>query len=445
MRQWGTYLAGSGMEQAGGICLDSSEDIYITGSTSSSTNMATAGAFQTVCVSQDVFIAKFNNSGIRIWSTYLGGTNSQEGGKSLHCDNSNNIYITGFTNGSSSISTIGSYQPNYAGGSLDGFLVKFNSIGARIWGTYYGGPDFDSASGIAIDNSNSIYICGCTESLTGIATIGSYQDNYIGTQDDCNSFLTKFNECLTIPIVTQSGPIIFCDGDSVILSSSSQNGNTWSNGLTSQNIIVDQSGNYSVSVFYGGCTSNSNSVTVTVLNNNFILVEPANQIEYVNDTAYFTVLTINPLLNHQWQSDIGFGYTNLSNAGQYSGVITSVLMVKNVNILNNQQNFRCIISDGFCQDSSVVVSLSVINNLGLNLPESRKKINIYPNPTSSEITITSEKFSKESYTLCDQMGRVVGSGKLTGTNTTILLSSLSKGIYLLKVEGDYEAVMVVKE
>lgn len=445
VRQWGTYLAGSGTDIARGICLDSSEGIYITGSTSSSNNMATVGAFQTVCVSQDVFIAKFNNSGIRIWSTYLGGTNSQECGTALNCDNSNNIYITGFTNGSSSISTIGSFQPIYAGGLFDCFLVKFNSIGARIWGTYYGGQTWDDPESISIDNSNSIYICGSTDSPTGIATIGSYQDNYIGSQDDCNSFLAKFNECLAIPIVIQSGPIIFCDGDSVILSSSSQNGNTWSNGLTSQNIIVDQSGNYSVSVFNGGCTSNSNSVAVTVLNNNFILVEPASQIEYVNDTAYFTVLTINPSLNYQWQSDIGFGYTNLSNAGQYSGVITSVLMVKNVNILNNQQNFRCIISDGLCQDSSVVVSLSVINNLGLNLPESSKKINIYPNPTSSEITITSEKFSNEVYTVCDQMGRVVKSGKLTGTNTIISFVSLSKGIYLLKVAGDYEAAMVVKE
>lgn len=72
-------------------------------------------------------------------------------------------------------------------------------------------------------------------------------------------------------------------------------------------------------------------------------------------------------------------------------------------------------------------------------------ISISPNPTSSEITITSEKFSNEAYTLCDQMGRVVVSGKLSGTNTTISLSSLSKGIYLLKVEGDYEAAMVVKE
>ena len=80
-----------------------------------------------------------------------------------------------------------------------------------------------------------------------------------------------------------------------------------------------------------------------------------------------------------------------------------------------------------------------------DLSKGKKQFILYPNPTSSEITITSEKFSIEAYTLCDQMGRVVGSGKLTGTNTTISLSSLSKGIYLLKVAGDYEAAMVVKE
>jgi len=43
------------------------------------------------------------------------------------------------------------------------------------------------------------------------------------------------------------------------------------------------------------------------------------------------------------------------------------------------------------------------------------------------------------------MGRTVGSGKLSGTNTTISLNTLSKGIYILKVEGDYESTIVVKE
>ncbi|MFN5736061.1 MAG: hypothetical protein ACK444_08455, partial [Flavobacteriales bacterium] len=47
-----------------------------------------------------------------------------------------------------------------------------------------------------------------------------------------------------------------------------------------------------------------------------------------------------------------------------------------------------------------------------------KKISLYPNPTSSEITITSDKFTNEPYTIYDQMGRTVASGRLAGTSTT---------------------------
>ncbi len=80
-----------------------------------------------------------------------------------------------------------------------------------------------------------------------------------------------------------------------------------------------------------------------------------------------------------------------------------------------------------------------------DLVNSKESIVLYPNPTSSEITITSDKFTNEPYTLFDQMGRTVGLGTLTGTSTTISLSTLSKGIYILKVEGAYESAIVVKE
>ena len=119
------------------------------------------------------------------------------------------------------------------------------------------------------------------------------------------------------------------------------------------------------------------------------------------------------------------------------------LLEINCNLFLSADNLS--MSWGNNQNSELWCDTSNCTYLGLNSINELKPSQVYPNPTTSEITITSEKFSKESYTLCDQMGRVVGSGKLSGTNTTISLSSLSKGIYLLKVEGDYEAVMVVKE
>ena len=80
-----------------------------------------------------------------------------------------------------------------------------------------------------------------------------------------------------------------------------------------------------------------------------------------------------------------------------------------------------------------------------DLVNSKESMVLFPNPTSSEITINSDKFTNEPYTLYDQMGRIVGSGTLAGTSTTLSLSTLSKGIYILKVEGAYESAIVVKE
>jgi hypothetical protein len=69
------------------------------------------------------------------------------------------------------------------------------------------------------------------------------------------------------PVITASGPLTFCEGDSVILTSSHAGFNFWSNGMTSQSITIKTSGAFSV--YYKdslGCFSNqSSSIVVSVL------------------------------------------------------------------------------------------------------------------------------------------------------------------------------------
>lgn len=50
------------------------------------------------------------------------------------------------------------------------------------------------------------------------------------------------------PVISASGPVSFCTGDSVTLSSSYQTGNVWSTGETGQTIVAKVSGNYTVSI-----------------------------------------------------------------------------------------------------------------------------------------------------------------------------------------------------
>jgi len=68
-------------------------------------------------------------------------------------------------------------------------------------------------------------------------------------------------------------------------------------------------------------------------------------------TATFSVINQcyrNIGISYQWQGDFGAGFTNLSNAGQYSGVTTQNLSVSGVYAANNNSYYRCVINNGTC-------------------------------------------------------------------------------------------------
>ncbi|MGI9582367.1 SBBP repeat-containing protein [Chryseobacterium sp. RRHN12] len=180
-RLWSTYFGGSGNENFIGAAIDSNNNLIASGWTSSSSNIAYQGHqsfFGGGAV--DALIAKFDPDGNRIWSSYYGGTNMDYG---WHCavDSNNNIYLSGYTFSTTNIANAG--HQNTLGGSSDGFLVKFNSNGIRQWGTYYGGNESDEAEACAVDENDNVYIAGVTRSTTNIATSGTHKPVFSDTQD----------------------------------------------------------------------------------------------------------------------------------------------------------------------------------------------------------------------------------------------------------------------
>ncbi len=117
----------------------------------------------------------------------------------------------------------------------------------------------------------------------------------------------------------------------------------------------------------------------------------------------------------------------------------------NCNLFLSADNLSLNLGGNSNQNAELWCDTSNCMNLSLNSINENINPKLFPNPTSSEITITSDKFTNEPYSLYDQMGRTVGSGRLAGTSTTLSLSNLSKGIYILKVQGAYESAIVVKE
>lgn len=122
------------------------------------------------------------------WGTYYGGAGFDLG-TVLACDFAGNIYLTGASWMGTNIATSGSHQSTSAG-DFDAFLAKFDANGNRIWATYYGGSSVDYSFGLACDQNNRVFISGTTQSLSGIATVGSHQATYAGSTDN---YLARFD------------------------------------------------------------------------------------------------------------------------------------------------------------------------------------------------------------------------------------------------------------
>ncbi len=164
---------------------------------SNGNSIASALSHQTtLSTNGDAFLVKFNLSGIRQWGTYYGGT-GQDLGYGSAIDALGNIYLVGSTRTTTgnAIATPSSYQPVHGGGFWENaFLAKFNPSGTRQWGTYYGGSGQDFGMACAIDGNGSVYIGGYGSSSTGtiIATTNGHQPTFGGNSD---GFLVKFRDC----------------------------------------------------------------------------------------------------------------------------------------------------------------------------------------------------------------------------------------------------------
>jgi hypothetical protein len=178
-RVWGTYYGGTGSDQGQCMTLDASKNVYLAGFTSSNNNISFNGHQNTYGGGTDAFLVKFDSAGVRKWATYYGGTGTDEG-RSIAAG-AGHIYLSGRSGSNSAIAS-GGFQNTYGGGTYDAFLVKFDTSGARKWATYYGGSGSDAGYGLAVDGMENIYQSGRTASSANIAS-GGFQTAFGGNVD----------------------------------------------------------------------------------------------------------------------------------------------------------------------------------------------------------------------------------------------------------------------
>jgi Secretion system C-terminal sorting domain/Beta-propeller repeat len=190
-RLWGTFVGGVLTDAINAAAVDLSNNIYVVGNTVSVAGISTLGSFQAAALgNNDAFLIKFSSAGSRLWGTYYGGAGNDIG-SGVTCDISDYPCISGYTQSTSGLSTAGAHQVNFGGGNYDGFVARFNTTGARQWGTFFGGSLDDLLWNIYADDCGNMYTVGQTQSTSGIATSDTHQGVHGGLSD---FYVSKFEE-----------------------------------------------------------------------------------------------------------------------------------------------------------------------------------------------------------------------------------------------------------
>jgi Beta-propeller repeat len=164
-------------DQANGVAIDSSGNVYVAGYTRGDLDGNTSTG------TYDGFLTQYNSSGVKQWTHQFGGDAGQFAFR-VTVDSSNNIWVTGTTEGT--------FDGNTSSGNNDAFIVKYNSGGTKLWTKLFGTSNYDTAISIATDSSNNAYVVGGTSGgFAGFTNAGQYDMFIIKIDPGGNTLWTQ--------------------------------------------------------------------------------------------------------------------------------------------------------------------------------------------------------------------------------------------------------------
>ncbi len=207
------YLGGDSQDYGYAVALDTSNNVYITGSTASD-NFPVVNALQgTYPGGFDAFLSKISPDGSSLlYSTYFGGSGTDIP-SSVAVDSVGNMIIAGYTS-STTLPVANAFQASVSanlGGIYGnyGFLTEFTPDGSSlVYSTYFAGssnvpmncgvtlcwPEPESTiAGMAVDSTGNAYVTGSTNTYNFPVTQGAYLTTNSAPANRSVGFAGKFS------------------------------------------------------------------------------------------------------------------------------------------------------------------------------------------------------------------------------------------------------------
>ncbi|MEY4287201.1 MAG: hypothetical protein RL511_1287 [Bacteroidota bacterium] len=267
--------------------------------------------------------------------------------------------------------------------------------------------------------------------------------------------------------ITASGPLTFCEGGSVILTAGGANTYVWANNSTSATQTITSPGTYVVTGYGANGCPDLAEVVVTVneapsadliLDGNASLcpgesltisAQPGNTYSWSNGPAT-SEITVNAPGTYSCLTTSANGCTTASEqivvtAAQPTSTTLNVTALQsyvlNEIIYTQSGTYTQVLLNAAGCDSTITLNLTLTVGLDEN---GFVSFSVQPNPTDAIFTLKASEALYSTYVIQDAQGKVVSTGTLTGTSTTIDIDQVARGIYFLKVAEAAEAIRIVK-
>lgn len=166
--EWAFNIAlGGNVERYPGIGLDPQGNVLVTGDFGGTQDFDPGPGVTNITSNgnQDIFIAKYDNSGNFIWANALGGSQF-DGGRDIVADSQGDVYVTGTFLDSADMDGGPGVATVVSNGSWDSFIAKYSASGNYMWAHGFGGSGTSSSTAsesgmdLAVDDNDNVVIVG---------------------------------------------------------------------------------------------------------------------------------------------------------------------------------------------------------------------------------------------------------------------------------------------